>query len=250
MQRRRPYTRIRRRDHDGYGDWRAAAADALGYLRGNSEAGDALAGAWRGERDLYVKGSILTALAHHQESQARRLSRQVLRTRITYRDPLHQAALEVLRHHGKPEDLDAVVRLLKRNTPHQVLHSAAWTANRLAHRAEDGEDRREAREMVARAVEPLLESDHIRTRETAISVLGSVGDQESILVLKAIRSAESVEATRERITDATRSIRRGEYVDENEEGELNDAQIRARLQDLEERIDAMEESAQEAAERH
>ena len=235
---------------DPSGKVRASAADALGFLRGDSVAGDALARAWRGERDVHVKASILAALAHHRESQARRFSRHVLRTRIPYRAPLHQAALDVLRHHGEAGDLDAVVGLLQRNTPHQVLHSAAWTANRLAHRAENGEARREARETVARAVEPLLDSDHIRTRETAISVLGSIGDKESILVLRALRSAESVEDTRERISDAIRSIHRGESAEEDEEGELNDAQIRARLQDLEERIDAMEEAAIEAAERH
>ena len=79
-----------------------------------------------------------------------------------------------------------------------------WASSALALRQEPGQARQEAREPVARDAERMLEDRHLRSRQTAVSILGKVGDGQSVQALEALRVEEmQVESLQERFEKLT-----------------------------------------------
>ncbi|MDP6947273.1 MAG: hypothetical protein QF464_24205, partial [Myxococcota bacterium] len=88
----------------------------------------------------------------------------------------------------------------------------------------------------ARSAELLLDDADQRSRETAISVLREVGDEDSVELLEARRRADTVERTSERALKAIKHIRSRAEAPARTPNELE-----ARLEELETRMDDLDE---------
>jgi HEAT repeat protein len=100
-------------------------------------------------------------------------------------------------------------------------------------------------EQFARAIEPMLNDLSQRTRETGVSVLGSVGDDQSIRALREFMQHETIESLRERAQKAIDSIREGRDDEQPEDSEVID-----RINALEDRVEELQRELTEASERH
>ena len=82
-----------------------------------------------------------------------------------------------------------------------------------------------------------------RARGRGIALLGALHDDEAIRALEAYRQSETVPELRDAADEAIRTLRAGPP-----EAPLDDDELRERLQDLEDRMDAMEAATSQGAE--
>ena len=224
---------------------RESAADAL--AKGSSEGAvvPALTLASRRDSNAVVRASALIALRHHDRDAALRISRQVLRRSADYSATVHGAAVRVIGREGTTADVDRIINAVRPNQPSRLSHSAAWAGRGLVLRLEREQPDLDVVEQFARAVEPMLDSLSMRTRETGVSVLGSVGDDQSIRALREFMQHETIESLRERAQKAIDSIREGRDDEAPEESEVID-----RINALEDRVEELQREITEASERH
>ncbi|MCK6507649.1 HEAT repeat domain-containing protein [Myxococcota bacterium] len=220
---------------------RQAAATALGRAADTSPAGP-LRKVAEGDKNPDVRAAALEALAAVQPGLALPVARALVRRGVD-RDErvLRQAAARVVGEHGDPTDLAA---LLDPRWPERQRNDGLSAAGRIVARAEgQARDRLAAR--VARAAEPLLDDLDLRTRQHAIGVLAEVGDPTSVNHLERYRRAETVSDAAAAAQDAITAIRSRQQAPPAPQG-LQDA----RLQELEERLDALEGELERAGHKH
>jgi hypothetical protein len=220
------------------------AAIALGKSDGAGDARSALAASLRGETNPQVRGEVLTALARHDKVAAQSHSRSLLKKSAPLRAPEQEAAARVLGRHGGTRELDVLLGAIFPGQTRPTLHASAWAAASIVSRLE-GREKELAAEKLSRKLEALLDSLDQRTRQTAVSVLGRVGDSGSAARLMAYASAETVVKDAASARGAASKIRR-----RGSGGEAEEAELEARLDDVEERLEQLEEEASKAAERH
>ncbi|HJN75532.1 MAG TPA: M1 family aminopeptidase [Myxococcota bacterium] len=221
---------------------RKKAAEAL--YGSTAEVGAELRAAWRSERQPDVRASILRSLRPHDESFARRVALAEIKRPTSTHNPVHNAALNVLKKAGESNDLAAVLRLIREETHREVLHTGIWTAVGIAER-QDGKTRDRAREDLARELEPLVASTDLRTRQTAVSALGKVGDSESTSVLKAYRKLTRLQEQKDSATRAIDAIR-----DRKDPAKETDAEVGRRLEKLEDDLEGLRREVDEMKERY
>ena len=168
-----------------------------------------------------------------------------LRRGKSYRWTLERRAASVLGRWGRPEDMGALANFRKRGTDHRLLSSALWASSRLANRAELGRERREARRSLIRDAERLLYDRHLRTRQTAVSVLGGHGNTRSIQELEALRARENNSSLVSAAEAAIERIRKRD----DKAHDPNPAEVEARLKALEEKMEAAEAELKKLEER-
>jgi len=221
---------------------RQAAAD---NLAGSTAAvGPALAAAWRSETQPDVKAQVLRSLRKHDPVLARAEAKKWLRNRTGFHNPVHGAALGVLKREAKPTDAALVRRFVKAETAADLLHTAIWAAVHIVEK-QKGEERTQAREDLARQLEPLLASADLRTRQTVVSALGKVGDARTQDALKRYRKVTRLQSEKERATSALDAIR-----NRKDDAEESEASTAARLEKLEEELDALREELDAHSARH
>ncbi len=229
---------------DPHDQLRRDAARTLG--RSPSKQARPLAEAWRRERNPDVRAALLRHWAQHDRDAALREAESFLRLRRpkTGPNPVHIAALDLIGEEGGPEHLDLVLQQVRLDRPHDVAHPAMWAAGRLVRRFQPGIQRERAAEQAARRIEALLQSAYLRTRTTAASVLGQVGDERSIVALQAYRKWETVEWSADRAKDSVSAIRkRDDSAPEPEDGELEERllALEEEQQALRDRLDTLDE---------
>ena len=220
------------------------AAIALGKSDGAGDARSALAASLRRETNPQVRGEVLTALARHDKVAAQSHSRSLLKKSAPLRAPEQEAAARVLGRHGATRELNVLLGAIFPGQTRATLHASAWAAASIVSRLE-GREKELAAADLSRELEPLLDSLDQRTRQTAVSVLGRAGDSTSSARLMAYASAETVVKDAESARSAASRIRR-----RGSGGEAEEAELEARLDDVEERLEQLEEDAKKTAERH
>ena len=228
---------------DDHARIRQDATRALADQPGDQSA--PLAAAYRSERTPDVKGSLLKAWARHDRYEALRDAESWLRLRRAGHspNPVHGAALDVLQKHGDTAQLDVILRYVNVDMPYDVAHKAMWASTTIIARVPPGVERTRAQEKAARAIEPQLGSAHLRTRSTAISVLGHVGDAQTIRELQAFQKVaiSNLEQRAENAIDAIR--KRDDSVPTPDDGELEQRllALEEQLAEQEERLNTLEE---------
>ena len=214
---------------------RWAAADALGQVKGEAAA-RALARAARRDPVPWIAGRAMEALGEADPALARTVARELLRPRPDYWGSPHRGAVSVLGQRGTLDDLGAVLRHVTPETPRRLRHEAAAAAVLLVHR-EAGELAEFEYARVARALEPMLESADVRTRERGVALLTEVGDEDTLALLDALESTETIAALAGKIAPAKTAIRQRDF-----EGKASSerAALAERLEALETRLEALE----------
>jgi aminopeptidase N len=186
-----------------------------------------------------VRAAALNALRPHDRAQARSLAQAALKGKPSpgVSNPVAEAALDVLSGVANPDDLNLTLRWLSPQAPEDVLVSAIWTNVTLSEVIEDLDDRREAKSRVARAIEPLLNSPDLKLRRQAVSALGQVGDERSILSLRALKLVETVPNLLKSIDSAIREIQVSRWSMKP----LEENATEGRLKALEEQVEALQE---------
>lgn len=193
----------------------------------------------------YVRTAALDALGRLRGEGARGLAITALRASPTDQMILQRGAADLLGKHGRASDLDALASLRKPHVNHELREAAMWASAWIATREPAGTARVLAREPVARDAEAMLFDLNLRGRQTAVAVLAHVGDERSIEALEALRGREDQRSLRDAAAGTIDAIRR--RVDR--EPDPAPAAVDARLQRLEERLDAAEKELREIQER-
>jgi HEAT repeat protein len=223
---------------------RAAIVGALGTGVVRDEVVAALKGVIARDPNEHVRAGAVRALGRLQEIRARSVALTALQA-STHSRAVERAGAELLGRHGLVSDLKALARHRTPNTDRGLLHAAMWASVRIANREPVGPERERAREPVARDAERLLTSLDLRTRQQARAILGEIGDRRSIAALETAKRVETDPDLIGPISDAIDSIRKRKDTDQDPtEGELT-----ARLEEMEERLEAAEALLKELEER-
>ena len=143
-------------------------------------------------------------------------------------------AADVLGDHG---DLSDLGRLLSPRLRSKIRTGGLRAAAQIIRRAEKGSAQDRAMTKMSNVLVSMLGDLDYRARQTAVSLLNSVGDKTAIPHLEAFRRSETVASLSEKAQKAAKKIRaRDNEVDEMAEENQRDAQ----LEDLEKRIEELE----------
>ena len=208
---------------------RRAAATALGQV--SAEVGGALRRQFERESNPDVQAALLRALASHDPLAAVLLARRNLMPRDSGDRERSEAALEILGAHGDPADLGS---LLEPRLPDRLRNDGLRGAARLLARQE-GPRRKQLAERIERAARGMLTDLDLRTRQSAVAILGEVGSLSSIPFLEELRRREPKEVLGAPAMAAITAIRARRDAPPSTPNLTN-----ARIEALEERLEALE----------
>lgn len=211
---------------------RRAAADALGKTAG-PEPRAALVALIKREKNPDVTTSALRALNLVDRLAAQAEARRLIRFKERAAEDLRTTAADVLGASDTASDLDL---LLDPKLPFVRGFRPLWAAVHWVTRQPPGPARDALYARVARRAEPMLEDWDQRTREAAVAQLGQVGDGQSVAMLEAFRRAEEVRALQASALDAIGAIQ--SRVSAPPAGDTEAAQ---RIEDLQKRVEALEQ---------
>jgi aminopeptidase N len=220
---------------DADAEIRRAAADGLGRLPPDPGAAASLRRALR-DSDDRVRAAALAALAVHDAGDALDAARRTLTAALSSavaaeRDD-SSAAARVLGDHGTAADLDRLRPALAPSRARSLRHAAAWAVARLVNR-HDGD----GREAASRALWPMLADRDLRSRETAVAVLGEVGSTASGAALRALAARTTLPGLSDRAREAAAAC---EGRRDGAPSKPDDAALRERLDALKERMSRLE----------
>jgi len=161
-------------------------------------------------------------------------------------DERWRGAIDLLGSDGERKDLDRLEALRDPSAAHRTRSAALRASARIANREPVGKKRDAARAVVARDAERSLDDLHLRGVQTAVGVLGSIGDKRSVTALQSARSACTVEVLRDAMTRAIESIRTRKESDPDPE---TNGEMTAQLKKLQEQLDELEKQMKDMQER-
>lgn len=209
---------------------RRAAADGLGRFQAAAQLVGPLRRCVSDPVDE-VRAACLDALAH-QDPHAAVVEARVAVGRVRANSADVNTAASVLGQHGERADINRLRVLLAATTPSDIRHAAAWAAAAAVTRLEGVE-----RDAVSRSLWPLLEDTNLRTRETAVAVLGEMGSKESEASLRALAARSTLPGLADSARDAAAKCANR---DNKATPVVPNAALLLRLEALEERLERME----------
>jgi aminopeptidase N len=248
---------------------RAAVAEALGkqrnseallpYLRvghervlqgviiGLSKVADSsvvpsLEGIARSHPNPDIRKAALGAVAAHRPDRATELARGLLKKPMGD-GRLTGSAARVLGQHGELGDLSL---LLGPSLRSEIRTGGLIAAAKIVSREPAGSGRVKAASRVARVLEPLLQDLDFRARQTSVRLLGELGDDQSIPELERLRREETDDGLARSARSAVKSIR----ARRSEDPAPKPSEAAAKLEDLEERIEALEAELESMNDKH
>jgi len=167
---------------------------------------------------------------------------QMARRSLGHRDgALVSRAAGIIGDHGTLEDIG---RLISFEVRKRTRNAGFRAAARIVQRADEGPAQDAAMARMTSVLIGLLDDLDVRTRQTAVSLLGSVGDQEAIPHLEAFRRIETVQGLSEQARKSIQSIRgRKDKVEPLAEENAHEARMKAledRIKELEGKVKAYE----------
>jgi aminopeptidase N len=157
---------------------------------------------------------------------------------------LAREASSILGEHGELSDVSRLVSLKMRST---IRTSGVRAAAKIVRRSDKGGARDAAATRITGVLVRMLDDVDFRARQSAVSLLGSVGDKSAISHLERFRRIETVDELTQAAREAVSNIRsRGDDLEEAGQ----DNETAAKLKDLETRIDEMEDQFQSWMDQH
>ena len=223
---------------------RADIAEALGTGRANGNEERVLARVADRDPTREVRGRALIALSHFNRDLALKKARRVLRTDPGFNIDLHRSAARVIRNHGERSDLASLLRHMDRADHDQLASHCLWQSLGLINSLE-ADEREGAREAVAKKVVLWLDSRDLRLKQAGLYGLQSTGSRDDIDAIHSLRARTTLPSLRTRADDAISKIRKRRDDPEPEGSEVADE-----LQELADRIEALEKAMEEENSRH
>ncbi len=195
--------------------------------------------------DPQCRGQAIRAMVALDEARGRTLALKALAAPDrSWQAQVHTHALDALHEAATRADLSILVDRARPRWPRGVRQAAGWAASALVDRVEDEDpawaDR--ARSRLSAAWIPSLDDPDQRMRETAIHLLGDVGDDRAEDALQRFAAENEVPGLSEAARDAATAIRyRGAEEEEEEPPESDLEAIQQALDELKERLERLEE---------
>lgn len=196
--------------------------------------------------NVIVTGTALRSLGKVAKDDGLALARADLGKPGGHNNQRWRWAIELLGKHGERKDLDRLAKLRDPSMKHWSRSAALGASAKIANRQPVGKERDSARALVARDAERNLDDLHLRGVQTAVGVLGSIGDKGSVAALQAARSACTVEVVRKAMTRAIESIRTRKESDPEPE---KDGELTAQVKKLQEQLDELANQMKDLQER-
>ena len=191
-----------------------------------------------GDSNPFTRADALEALAALDEDaglvEARR---HLTRPDNSATQVVKRVALRVIGTAGDTSDLLRVLPIVRKGKSKTTVIGAARAAIRVATREDEPPYGR-----VARAVEPLLEDVDLRTRQSAVYMLGQIGDEQSQDVLTVFANSTSLTGLAASARDAARDIRKrpSDSKEAKKSSEEDLERMEQALDELEKRIEELE----------
>ena len=213
---------------------RRFSLSALAKLPSSETTVKALSRAVKRDVDPNVQREALSALAALSGSKASVFSRLALAKPATRaRTPLMQESLSVLGQHGTIDDIAIMVPFAKAKHYRSLRQGMMWAMTRLLGRL-DTKEAKPQYSVVSSAIVPALDDPDIRIRQTAIQVLGYVGDKEVEKRLRAFAAQTHISSHRDDALDSANWIR-------NRKPKATEQDKKTDLTRLEEKVEEMEQ---------
>jgi aminopeptidase N len=197
--------------------------------------------AFRSEKNPDIRQAALGSIKVLSPQRGASLARKALGESY---GPLARKAASVLGEHGKLSDVSRLTSVKLQST---IRSSGLRAAAKIIRREEKGSARDGAATRLTGVLIRMLDDLDFRARQSAVSLLDSVGDKSAIAHLERFRRVETVDELAESARVAIASIRsRGDELEEV----ADDNKTAAKLKDLETRIDEMEAQFQAWMDQH
>ncbi|MEL6349371.1 MAG: M1 family aminopeptidase [Myxococcota bacterium] len=193
----------------------------------------------RRDPDPNVRRAAMESLQGRDPGVALRLARAAVTPRSMEEEWLARTAAEIIAAAGDIGD----VRRLLRPQPGRVWPAHIRAAGRLVDGLPDGAAKERVARQTARQIEAWLQEGDIHVRQAAASALGRIGDPGSEGPLEVLRRAETVGRVRYAADVSLRRIRSGKPPKAAENA------VMARIEALEERLEAAEAELDALSER-
>ena len=226
---------------------RESSAAALGQMVRSEAISNALAERIQKDPNADVRATAIRSLGPIDPERALKIARKQLKSANTPNQVVEQAAVRLLGARGDDRDFGTVTAIVgDDDNSYRFRTTAAWAAARQVARADSAATRRAMRVTLSRALEPWLTDLHQRARETAVHLLAEVGDRDAIPALDALAHTTTLENLRKSAINAQKQIRsRSDEIDEP-----NEAELIARIEALEKRLDAVDKKLESTREWH
>ena len=192
-----------------------------------------------------VRARALASLGRLEEERARHRAIAALRSAPSDDMTVQREAARLLGRWGRADDLVALEGSRAAGTHSGLRTSALWASLKITEREPVGSKRDKARAVIIPDAESMLWDLHLRSRETAVSVLAQVGDAGSIKALTALAGREDYDKLQERARAAIESIRSRR----DTEPDATEGELKAKLKGFEERLKELEQELQRVQER-
>ncbi len=192
-----------------------------------------------------VRARALASLGRLEEERVRPRAIAALRSAPSDDMTVQREAARVLGRWGRADDLVALAGARSTGTHSGLQTGALWASLKIAEREPVGRSRDIARSAIIPDAEAMLWDRHLRSRETAVSVLAQLGDSGSIKALTALAGREDYEKLQDRARSAIESIRSRR----DTEPDATDGELKAKLKGFEERLKELEQDLQRVQER-
>jgi len=220
-----------------YSALRSQIVQELAKVEPTPEVIAAVAKVLDGDRDHWARGQAMKTLTALEERRVRPRAIAALRGPRSESGWVQRHAADALGRWGEPEDMGALERVFRADTPGTRLrHTALRAAAALVDRVPAGPERERAREPVREAAEEWLKSLHLRDRQVALGLLGRVGDAGSIERIAAMTRWDDTPSMADRAASVIEKIRTRTETD----ADAAPGEVTAKLKALEERLDAMD----------
>jgi aminopeptidase N len=229
-----------------YSALRAQVAEELAKVESTPEVVSALVRVLARDRDHRVRAEALKSLTALEERRVRPRAIAALRGTPSDGYWVQIKAAEALGTWGEPEDMGALTKAFQPGAPGpRFRHTALRAGAKLANRQPVGVERNRARGPVREAAEAWLKSLHLRDRQVALGVLGSVGDAGSVQRIEELLRWDDTPSMADRGASIIEKIRSRTEEDADETtGELT-----AKLKKLEEQLETMDADLKKLQER-
>jgi HEAT repeat protein len=196
----------------------------------------------RSDKNPDVRAAALSSITQLSEPRGLSLARRLLADR--HRKVIEEA-VDVLGDHGSANDVSSLITPKLRR---RVRNDGYRAAARILGRADEGPARDRAVSLLTRQLVAALDDVDLRSRQTAVHLLESVGDKSAVPHLEALRRAETVGHIADGARDAAMEIRSRSDEDAMEPGDENKTQVR--LEEMEKRLDELESEVEAWRDKH
>jgi len=209
---------------------RLACAEALGQFRRDEKVAKRLRELVQNDPAYGVRARAVASVVELRSKIAADVCYEAMKQESD-RSDVRNAGIDGLVKLKKTDALNRIGRFAMPGNSRDHRHTAITAYARLAKELDDEKARESAVEFLAE----MLDDWYLRTRQTAASALGILGESEAIAHLRRVESGDPLDEVRARARSAIRQIEKGTQSD------ASTSEMDARIRDLEDEIDKLGE---------